>query len=334
LFLPRLPMLDFDELDELEQKAGAKVEAAEASAPKLKIDDALKAEIQAKAETKRANGAFDTYCFKYKVQKFPLANPKMRMICFHNAGSTESNYTRPNTAFTNWIVKEAKDVELIAVDFPGRNKLLKEKAHTSIETLAPDLLATLYDKVADGVPYIVWAHSVGTWVALEFMILVRKIGLPMPKAAVLTGFPGAHMPEGERRWRKSASLDDAGMKEETFNWDPSHFKGPGKVIFEDDFWTGPSGCSLMRADFRLYDEYVFKHFDEPKFDFPIHSMHMEDERIVLPEQVQLWEAWTTAKFDFRVMKGMGHLSCFIMPDKIRPYFTAVTDIIKEYHAGL
>jgi len=329
--LPRLPMIDFDELDELEQKVEAKDEA---SAPKLEIDEALKAEIEAKAEAKKASGAFDTYCFKYKVQKFPLASPKMRMICFHNAGSTESNFTRPNTVFTNWILKEAKDVELIAVDYPGRNKLLKEKAHTSIETLAPDLLATLYDKVADGVPYIMWAHSVGTWVAFEFMILARKIGLPMPTAAILTGFPGAHLPEGERRWRKSATLDDAGMKEELFNWDPAHFKGVGKVVFGDEFWTGPSGVGLMRADFRLYDEYVFKHLDEPKFDFPMHSMHMEDENIVLPEQVRLWEAWTTAKFDFRVMKGMGHLNCFIMPDKIKPYFTAVTDIVKEYHAGL
>merc|ERR1719188_2008635 len=193
-------MIDFDELDELEQKAEAKVEA---SAPTPEIDEALKAEIEAKAEAKRASGPFDTYCFKYKVQKFPLASPKMRMICFHNAGSTESNYTRPNTAFTNWILKEAKDVELIAVDYPGRNKLLKEKAHTSIETLAQDLLATLYDKVADGVPYIVWAHSVGTWVAFEFMILARKIGLPMPKAAFLNAFPAPHMPTSKRAWGKS-----------------------------------------------------------------------------------------------------------------------------------
>jgi len=256
------------------------------------------------------------------------------MICFHNAGSTESNYTRPNTAFTNWVLKEAKDVELCALDYPGRNKLLQQPAHTSLETLAPDLVATLHDKLADGVPYMVWGHSVGTWVAFEFLILARKIGLPMPVAAILTGFPGPQLPESERRWRKSATLDDAGMKEELFNWDKAHFSGPGKVVFEKDFWTGPSGCSLMRADFRLYDEYQFKHSDQPKFDFPIHAMHMEDEFVNLPEQIQLWEAWTSKKFDYRVMKGMGHLNCFIMMPLIKTYFTAVTEIIKEYHAGL
>merc|ERR1711920_1220195 len=99
-----------------------------------------------------------------------------------------SNYSRPNTVFTNWILKEAKDVELIAVDYPGRNKLLKEKAHTSIETLAPDLLATLYDKVADGVPYIMWAHSVGTWVAFDtycFKYKVQKFPLASPKMRMI-----------------------------------------------------------------------------------------------------------------------------------------------------
>merc|ERR1740117_1461753 len=129
------------------------------------------------------------------------------------------------------------------------------------------MLPVLYDKIADGVPYAVVSHSVGTWVAFEFLMLARKVGLPMPKVAFFSAFPAPHMPKELRPWRVNRGLDEAAMKEEVLNWDKTHFSGPAKIVFQDDWSTtwGP----LMRADFRLFDEYEFAHDDEPKFDFPI-----------------------------------------------------------------
>merc|ERR1719240_2208151 len=71
----------------------------------------------------------------------------------------------------------------------------------------------------DGVPYIVWGHSVGTWVGFEFLMLARKIGLPMPKAAFFMTFPAPHMPESKRPWQQSAKLTSDQMKEEVMAWD-------------------------------------------------------------------------------------------------------------------
>merc|ERR1712012_256981 len=109
-------------------------------------------------------------------------------------------------------------------------------------------MGIVYDKLTDGVPYMVWGHSVGTWVSFEFLILARKIGLPMPKAYFSNAFPAPHMPVAMRPWHKSRTLNDAQMKEELISWDKDHFGGAGKVIFDGTQWQD-TWLPLMRADF-------------------------------------------------------------------------------------
>lgn len=192
-------------------------------------------QLEAVAEEKQKAGAFPLYLMKYKILGYPLEKPKLRVLCFHNAGSAESNYTGPNTPFTAWA-KESKQVEICAFDYPGRDKLLKEKKHESIDTLAPELLAVFYDKMNDGVPYIVWGHSVGTWVGFEFLMCARKIGLPMPIAAFFMAFPAPHLPEAKRNWHKNRGMNEKQFKEELLNWDKDHFTGAGKIVFDEGAW--------------------------------------------------------------------------------------------------
>merc|ERR1719414_446881 len=133
------------------------------------------------------------------------------------------------------------------------------------------------------------------------------------------------MPVKMRKWHKSAKMDDKGVKEELFNWDQAHFTGPGKAALEDGYWKGPTGGELMRADFRLYEEYKFKHAGAPKFDFPIHAFHMENEHYNTQDMIEMWGAWTTKKFDHKVLKGMGHLNCVYNPEKQKQYYAEVVE---------
>merc|ERR1712187_1044362 len=188
-----------------------------------------------------------------------------------------------------------------------------------------------YSKIADGVPYLVWGHSVGTWVTFEFLMLARKIGLPMPKAAFLNAFPAPHLPPEERPWHQSRKLDEKGRKDELLMWDKEWFEGGGSLVFRDDMWGAQFG-PIMRADFTLFDEYRFKHAGAPKFDFPLHCWHMEGEHYNKPNMIEMWKDWTTEKFDFRSIPDMGHLTCFYVPEKKKQFFTDVTALMKEYCA--
>jgi len=172
-------------------------EPAEPVVKDVEIDVELRKRIEMDAQVAKRSDLFPQHVMKYKIHGFPLPQPKLRVLCFHNAGSTESNYTGAGTPFMSWI-KDTKAVELIAFDYPGRNKLLKEPKHTCAQTLASLLVGVALEKLTDGVPYVVWAHSMGTWVAFEFLMLCRKAGLPLPKAAFLMAFPGPQLPVGAR----------------------------------------------------------------------------------------------------------------------------------------
>mmetsp|Transcript_11053 Transcript_11053/g.20068 ORF Transcript_11053/g.20068 Transcript_11053/m.20068 type:complete len:391 (+) Transcript_11053:40-1212(+) len=272
------------------------------------------------------------YVPKYNFLKYPLSDCKMRVICFHNAGSSESTFTGPGTVFMKWA-KEA-NVEVIAVTYPGRDKVQREEKMTAAGPLSLKLLEIIYTKVADGVPYCVWAHSVGTWVAFEFLILARKIGLPMPKTAFLNAFPAPQLPFALRPWPQSRNLDSDGIKGELKKWDSTHFGdgGPGQIIFEQDWDT--QWEPIMRADFRLYDEYEFTHAGAPPFAFPIKVLHMDLEFYNKKDWLAQWKEWTTGDFSLEVMSGMGHLTCWYKPDAKVKYLTKMTDGLKAVLAGL
>jgi surfactin synthase thioesterase subunit len=226
-------------------------------------------------------------------------------------------------------MKGTKAIEMIALDFPGRDKLLKEPYITDTQDMAEWCLAICHEKIADGVPYLVWGHSVGTWVGFEFMMLARQIGLPSPKAAFLNAFPGPHMPASRRKWQRSRTLNSAEMKKELMSWDETHFGGAGKVVFDEPNWAN-TWEPMMRADFQLYDEYVFKHAGAPKFDFPLHCWHMEQEKLNTQDMIELWKDWTSADFDTCVMKEMGHLTCFYKPEFKKVFFEKVQALIVKY----
>merc|ERR1712151_195988 len=125
-------------------------------------------------------------------------------------------------------------------------------------------------------------------------------------------FPAPHMPTSKRAWGKSKTMTDAQLKAELTNWDKGHGEGPGKVVFDKPGWDD-TWAPLMRADFRLFDEYEFKHSGAPKFEFPIHAWHMENAKIEKPDMGQLWKDWTTGTFEFDTLKDAGHLTAFYNP---------------------
>lgn len=208
---------------------------------------------------------------------------------------------------------------------------MKDNRITNIHSLSSLLLTAVHGKIADGVPYCIWGHSVGTWVAFEFMMLCRRIGLPAPKAAFLNAFPAPHTPAEKRPWHRSRKLDDKGLREELLMWDRVHFEGAGSIVYREEQWK-PMFEPIMRADFCLFDEYRFKHDGAPPFDFPLHCWHMDMEHYNTPDLIEAWKDWTTAKFDFRRMPDMGHLTCFYKPELKTKFFQEVTEHLKGYYA--
>jgi len=294
----------------------------------VEVDEGLRRQVEEWAAAARKQDALSRYLMKYKPMGFPLSEPKLRVLCFPCELSSEVIFTGAGSPLAAWA-RDTKAVEICAFDYPGRNRLIKAPKHTSLDTLVPELLAVFLDKLRDGVPYVVWGHSVGAWVAFEFLVLARRIGLPLPKACFLMAFPAPHLPWSRRPWRRSRTLNEEQLKEELLNWDRGHFLGAGQVVFDNPSWKDVWE-PLMRSEFQLFDEYKFRHKGLPKFDFPVHSWHFDGEHYVKPETVEMWREWTSGPFDFELLQGMGHLTCFYRPELKRQYVQKVTDLVGRY----
>jgi medium-chain acyl-[acyl-carrier-protein] hydrolase len=228
-------------------------------------------------------------------------------------------------------VKERGDVELVAPSYPGRDRTREMKPYESALALSAEALRVFHGKLSDGVPFAFWGHSVGTWVAFELLVLMRRVGLPMPEVALMNAFVAPHMPEDLRPWRCSRELNDVDMKTEIVRWDPAHFDGVAKAIFDEPTWS-KTWLPLMRADFKLFDEYQFTHDGMPKFNFPISAFHFSEEVLCRSEMVRMWEDWTSSEFTFEEFegKGFGHLSSMYSPSNKNAYFSKATAILERF----
>lgn len=261
--------------------------------------------------------------------KTTCSDPRLRVLCFCNAGSAEDMFTsegsgarRAVSPLLEWC--RAHSAECLAVQPPGRNMRIKEKPLTSAVDLANLLLPVVANRLVS-VPYVVIAHSVGTWVAYEFLQAVRQAGLPMPCHAFLSAMAAPDVPLQQRPWRQ-ATLDEAEFKDECRSWDVN------EIVFSAAMWS--TYHSLMRADFQLFDEYIFLHQDHAALDIPLTTFHGASDRKISRDLVAGWQRFTGRGCSLETIDG-NHLWPLQKPAKAEwlTRIACVLDTVLDQHSG-
>ncbi|PRW20885.1 Monothiol glutaredoxin- chloroplastic [Chlorella sorokiniana] len=226
-------------------------------------------------------------------------NPRLRVLCFPNAGNAEDMYTSEGTGvrrapspLLDWC--RANVAECLAVQPPGRNTRSREPPFTACRDLAAALLPVVASRLLDA-PYVVVAHSVGTWVAYELLRAVQAAGLPMPTKVFLSAMASPDIPWDQRPWRQQRGLDEEQFKEECRGWDVN------ELVFSAALWG--TYQPLMRADFTLFDEYEHTHGGQPPFAFPLITFWGSRDRRIKQHLVQGWSRFTTGAFELHEMEG-------------------------------
>ena len=123
-------------------------------------------------------------------------------------------------------------VECLAPQYPGRAMRLKEPRITSAKGMAQALFPVLSPSLCDpSIPWILIAHSVGTWIAYEFLVLCRERGVPMPRQAFISAMPCPDIPFDARPWRQQKNLNEEEFKDECREWDISD------IVFSTSMWV-------------------------------------------------------------------------------------------------
>mmetsp|Transcript_26860 Transcript_26860/g.45783 ORF Transcript_26860/g.45783 Transcript_26860/m.45783 type:complete len:327 (+) Transcript_26860:216-1196(+) len=234
---------------------------------------------------------------------------KLRILCFPPAGcaedlfSTEGTGTRhEKSPLLEWA--HSQSTEVLAVQYPGRNnrKRLGESPVKSIAEIVTPLHSVLcdywekYDNDENDmdVPYVIIAHSVGTWIAYELLQLIQSNStktsskkMQMPEHVFFSSFPPPTIPHDERPWRINAQLNEEQFKEECRRWNVN------EIVFTH-VWSVYH--PLLRADFTLFDQYTHQHAtsttddaEKKKFNFPMTIFHAKHDGMITQSMCESWK---------------------------------------------
>jgi surfactin synthase thioesterase subunit len=192
--------------------------------------------------------------------------PRLRVLCFANAGNAEDAFTSEGTGarrspspLLEWC--RANRAEVLAVQLPGRGARVREPLLECAREVARALLPVVRHRLflADDAPWAVVGHSVGSWLAFEFLRLARRerFAKAAPVRAFYSAFPAPDIAMDRRPWRPNAGLADAAFRDEARAW------GVSEIVFEKLWGTYEK---ILRADFSLFDRYRLEALDDDDDD--------------------------------------------------------------------
>lgn len=228
--------------------------------------------------------------------------PKLRIICFPPAGCAEDLYSMEGTGarhqkspLLEWA--QTHKAEVLSLQYPGRVNRKKEALATSIQDIVKPLHSILCDHFDDDVPYVIIAHSVGTWIAYELLQLLRASTkkMKMPEQVFFSAFPSPTIPMKERPWNVNKGLSEDEFKVECRRWNIN------EIVFTE-LWSVYH--PLLRADFSLFDQYNYDHDEEnPKFTWPLTVFSATSDGMITQSMCKGWQEQTSGKFVLENLNG-------------------------------
>lgn len=219
------------------------------------------------------------------IRRFhPASDATIRLVCFPHAGGSASFFFPLSHALP-------PSVEMVAIQYPGRQDRRTEPCLTSIEELAGAImqpLLTWLDK-----PVALFGHSMGASIGFEVAYRLEDEGVaPAALFASSRRAPSRHRDEEQMHLR-----DDKGLIAEIKALNGTDVQ----AIDDEDILR--MVLPAIRADYRVAETYRW----QPKRPLrtPIHAHIGESDPKVTPDEAQAWQTHTTAAFSLTTYPG-GH----------------------------
>ncbi|MGW2618052.1 thioesterase II family protein [Streptomyces sp. NPDC001500] len=218
------------------------------------------------------------------VRRARRANRRVRLFCLPHAGAGAS-------AFAAWPGLFPPEVEIVAVQLPGREDRVGEPHPASVD-VAVRMVAVALRPYLQG-PYAFFGHSGGALLAFELARALRKRGT-QPQHLFLSGqsAPGHDLaaPELHR------------LSDDDFRAALRSLDGTSEGVFGD-----PELMKLLlptlRADFTLWENH--RHRPDQPLSVPITALGGDTDPRAPVSGLRAWQEQTTGAFSVEVFPG-GH----------------------------
>jgi surfactin synthase thioesterase subunit len=221
------------------------------------------------------------------IRHAPRPSARARLYCFPHAGGGAS-------AFRLWPRELPAELEVVAVQLPGRENRLRDPPIPSIPALVEALVPALVPELDR--PFAFFGHSMGAVLAADVTRALAAQGAPRPGHLFVSGRRAPHLPPIE--------LPFSGLPDEAFLAElQARYGGlPREILAERDLLA--LLVPTLRADIRALE----LHRPGPErrpLACPVTAFGGATDWLVPPEDLEGWRAWTQGAFRLRLFPG-GH----------------------------
>jgi len=175
----------------------------------------------------------DSKCFKILNQ---VSNKKLRLFCFPYAGGNASMY---------YPLKEniGEEIELVAVQLPGRSERMFEEAYTDMDALVEKLYRQIAPTLHE--PFALCGYSMGGVIAYALTKKIEEFSKYRPEFTIIS----ATKPIGLLNQGKKHTLSDDGLIDVL----RAHKASPQAVLDSKELME--MILPTIRADYQLIETY-------------------------------------------------------------------------------
>jgi medium-chain acyl-[acyl-carrier-protein] hydrolase len=203
---------------------------------------------------------------------------RLRLFCFPYAGGS-------CTAFSSWQAHLTGEVQVCALEFPGRMARLRQPPISRFELLLDTLVRVLAPYLET--PFAFFGYSMGALVAFELARRLRREQGREPSHLFVAARPAPHLPKTTAEW--NAMTDDQFLGELQRRYRPM----PPAVLADPGMRA--MIIRMMRADLSIMDSHDFR--QTPRLRCPITALGGHQDPLVSPADLSAWSAHTTGPFD-------------------------------------
>lgn len=165
---------------------------------------------------------------------------KIRLYCFSYAGGGAH-------AFMPWQTALGPEIELVAIQMPGRGSRISEPP---VQAMLP-LIEALAEVIAEenDTPFAFFGHSLGGLVAFELARYCSSHRMAMPKHLIVSGCAA---PQHRRLLRRLHDLPDAALIQALVDYNGT----PPEILANQELMA--LLLPMIRADFKIGECYLYQ----------------------------------------------------------------------------